>query len=373
MKPLSTVKFIKGSMGKVLPLAITAALAVGLLYFASILVNHLAADKYEINVSWLSNMSVVSDGDPTMNMRKGSGIAAEDEAALRACGYVKDLFAANLWSVDYKTITDSSSLYIVMLHSRDVAAAMQWQKLKLAEGALPANPYEIVLQRKLAANLGLKVGSIVKKDTAGWRIGADVKVVGIADGPALMGLGAGHEGCLKDGAPGVGLVAFTGGESVGRMNGFIQRDLSRKYNTLTLGLAKPSVDKIAQAFNLVSIFIGVIIVSALSVLLGNITLMQYTQRIKEFELMNAVGFTRKHITVKVLKELGVSNILGYMAGIGLAVLAGWLMNVYLLGDKFQEMTLINGAGMAWMLLVPLFITAFGMIAPLKMIRFKDIM
>lgn len=373
MKPLSFFKFLKGSFGKVLPLAITGMLAVGLFYFAVIVNSYMNADKNEMHLSWLKKASFVTDNDPTMKMlRKGNGIAPADAEALRSLAEVKDLFGATLWSVNYQTISDNASLFLVMLDAGNVAPVMRDDQLTLAEGTMPANPGEIVLQRLLAANFGLKVGSVVSQNTPGWHIGMDLKVVGIANGPALIGIGEIHPSCAAIGNPGVGLVAFPNGASLKSMNQFIVSDLGRKYSVFTLGMAEPDVDKVAQSNDFIVILIGAILVIALGVLLENITMIQYAQRAKEFELMHAVGYTKRAIAGKILRELGASNLIGYAAGIGAGVLGGWLMNVYLLEDTYRHMPLVNFGAMQCLLLVPLFITAIGMLAPRKLQRFQEI-
>ena len=102
-------------------------------------------------------------------------------------------------------------------------------------------------------------------------------------------------------------------------------------------------------------------------------MIQYTLRSKEFELLHALGFSRKYLQVKVFKEIGSSSLLGYIAGIILAIIAGWLVNVCVLSESAMEMQLLQVENILWVLFVPLLVTLFGMISPLKLLKFKDIM
>ena len=70
----------------------------------------------------------------------------------------------------------------------------------------------------------------------------------------------------------------------------------------------------------------------------------------------------------VLKEIGSSNLIGSLAGIGFGMLIGWVVNVSLMVDETFFMNLFALRALLAVIPIPLAVTLFCMIPPLRLIR-----
>lgn len=364
MKPLSIIKFIRGCGIKILPLTITVALAVALLYFLGIMENQLLSSNKDVNISYLINMSIVA-GD-------NEGFEPQALNLLKSSNSIEKLYPAAIWKVNHNSVGGSTAP-LLMMKNEDLKAALQYQKWSLIEGRLPEKPLEIILDKKLALNNKLKVGQIMKMGTRGWQIGGDVKIVGIFDGSVLLGLGFSPASGMTLEKPGVSIITFTAESKVSAMNDLIEKEFGDKYEVFTYQRAQKTMADIIKAFNTITFIIGLVVVVAICALLGNINMIQYSQRSKEFQMLHAIGFTKRNIVLKIAKELSFTSIIGYGTGVFIGAFGGWLLNVCVLDEKAMSVELFQIDKILWVLLVPVLVTIFGMLSPIKIINFEESM
>lgn len=364
MKPLSVFMFIKGSIKKILPVVITVSLAVAILYFMSMFTNQLDSQICEVDFYPMKHMSVIT-GDR-------SGISVADIENLEKNIGSNKMFPASMWYVDYYSIVGKTGTYVIMLKEKDITTLMNIQKLKLTKGRLPKNKHEILLHERLAANRRIKLETIIDKKNKGWYIDEDLKVVGFFSGESVMGIGYGSEELIRPDMPWGSIIIGGDRTSLNTTNKYIEENLAEKYSSYTLNISKNTMDRFSAPMNTMKLFIGIILVLVIGIFLTNITTIQYTLRRKELELLHAIGYTRRYIIFKGLKEIGIASIIGYVVGIIFAILIGWGINIYFLYEKGLGMPLLITKSLVIMLLVPFAITAFSLIAPLKLTKFRDI-
>lgn len=365
MKPLSIIKFVKGSLGKILPLAVTVSLSVGLMYFFLMITDQLIGNNQVFDVIPFSNMSILGGNHGTVSETEKES----DLQKLKDNQDIKAWYFTNTWSIDYKTPSNTHAILLLLLPEQDILSVLKWQKLKLSEGVIPKNRMEILVHKNVAEKYGLSVGSVIKRETVGWHIGEDVKIVGIIDGAAIITLGVENISRIKE--QNLSVLTLSDNEHMRAMNQFLDEQYGHKYDLMTLERANKEVAKTKKSIEGVMIFIGIIMVIALSVLLGNICMIQYAQRSHEFELLHALGYTRKYIAYKVLGEIGSSNVIGYFLGIISGIALGWLVNISLFNDASANMPLIQMKNMLLIFAIPLIVTISGMLAPLKMLKIRN--
>ncbi|MDP4091775.1 MAG: ABC transporter permease [Bacillota bacterium] len=364
MKPLSAFAFIKGSIPKLLPMAITVCLAVAVLYFMAMFTQQINTGVEEAGIYPLEKMSLIL-GDK-------SGVSKDDINNIGKNISNSKIFVINPIDVTYYNIIGYTSAFIIMSGQKDIEPIMKMQNFKLIEGCLPQKPMEIVLNKKLAENYGFKLGTVIRKNTKGWRIEKDLKVVGIFEGRAVTGMGMEDESILKPRNPYISLLVGSDAGSLQPVNKYIEKNFSGKYQTLTLEAEKNTLNNFNGPINALELFIGLVLICVIGVFLSNITSIQYSLRRKELELLNAIGYTRKYIVKKALKEIAVAAGLGYIVGILLAVALGWGMNICFLSEKGMSFPLFLGGSMFSVLIVPAAIILFSIKAPLKLTKFRDL-
>lgn len=364
MRPLSVFAFIKGNIPKLLPMVITVCLAVTVLYFMAMFTEQINTGVKEVSIYPLEKMSIIQ-GDK-------SGISKEDINSLTKNIWNSKIFAVDCLFVTYHNIVGYTSAVAIMSQQKDIESLMKIQGFSLIGGKLPIKPLEIVIHKKLAKDYGLNVGSIIKKDSKGWNTDKDLKVAGIFDGKAVTAIGVDDNSSLIAGNPHVSLIIAGNQSSLQIANNFIEKNLSNKYSTLTIKSEQDFIVKFNGPIKALELFIGLVLLSVIGVFLSNITSIQYSLRKKELELLNAIGYTRKYIIKKSLKEIGIAAGLGYISGIMIAIILGWVINICILNDKGMNFTLFLGDSMLYTLIVPLGIILFSIRAPLKLTRFRDL-
>lgn len=362
MRPLSTLKFVKSSLGKVLPLAITLSLSVMLLYFFLMMTDQLVNNDQTLDVNPFLNMSIISGTGDTISEEQ----KALDYNKLLENQWIAYHSFANIQSIDFKTPSKMHTMLLVMIPSNNIETIMKWQKVTLSEGTLPKMPDEILLHEKLAKSYHLKVGDLIPPTLDGWHIKRNLKVTGIASGPAVINLGIEKEEILMSGN--LCVITLAKDNFVTAMNQELEKCFGNRYELMTLQRGQEELNESRKSILLIMTFIGILIILALSVLLGNISMIQYSQRTKEFEILFAIGYTKKQIAWKVLREIFSSNLLGYFIGLILGIIIGWLTNIYLFIDPNDYMKLWNIENILLTLLIPIMVTFTGFIAPMKLLR-----
>lgn len=367
MKPLSIFRFIKGSIKKILPLAITVCLAVSLLYFLSLIKSQLFTQLDNTTLKVIENSALVGD--------KQKGISQKDFNDIKENKYVRTAIPCLMDDIVIELVLGkgtSTSSAIFYVQKDDVDTLMKLRNAKLSEGELPKNRREILIHDVIAKQKNIKVGDVVKAGTKDIMSKEDVTVSGIIKADAYLCVGVEDTQNL-DISKG-NITAYVIGNE-GTNNGldqYIKENYSKEYFTTSPTEVQKYINNSTSSLNAVSVIILILLIVVIGVLLANISMIQYGSRQKEFELLHAIGFTKKRIGLKIVEELITYSIIGYIAGILLAILGAWLLNVCYWSDKGLDMPLIVIPNMVSTLILPIGVTLFGLIAPFKILKFKDI-
>lgn len=364
MRPLSTFVFFKRCFSKVFPMVITVSLSVAALYFMSMFVDQLNEVVNEASVYGYEKASMIFSGK--------SGFSDKDLQAMR--GISKDLatYAIKLGSVSHKSIVGSTSTDILMSDEDGAVAIFNHLGFKLLEGKLPVLPNEIVIHEKIGKAYGLKSGDLVEKGRQNWYLDEDVIVTGIYAGKAVMGIGVTQADNLDVGGPYTSYYICGSREKLNRFDRYITEQFANTYHVYTYEGQKVNLKQFNGPISAMKVFLGVILVIAIGVFLTNITSVQYANRRKELQLLNAIGYTRRQLIRKALREIAMASVSGYIVGLILAVILGLTLNIVFFNDAGTDMPLLLPSSIMTVGLVPIAIILFGMLAPIRHTRFRDI-
>ena len=365
MRPLSAIKYIRSCMGKLLPIIITVCLGVAIMYFMVMFVNQLGQSVNIMGLYPYENASMVWGG------KKGIDVTDSKKIIDYSRSKGAQTFSVDGYSISYNIVVGKTGGTILMTDKDDIKDIVNTLKLKISEGNLPQKQGEILLDERLAKNYGLSVGTIVKKNTDGWYVNMDLKIAGIYRGKAAMGIGIIDKQYLNLGEPYISLAIAGPAESIKDINNYLD-EFSSKYTVDTFQSQSKMLDKLNGPITAMQLFCGVILVCVIGIFIANITSIQYTVRKKELELLHAIGYSRGYIVMKSFKEMSIASLIGYILGIGVAVLIGWIMNIYMLEENGTAMTLILPKDIILMLIIPLCLSLFSMFAPIKLTKFKEL-
>lgn len=362
MRVLTMKKYFCGNAGKILPLSFTVALSVAFTYFLTLLSGHVISTNEELDMKPFERMSIISG--TSQELPEADKIKDYD-TLIRAETIDKQLYA-DVSSVNYSTLTADHSVNLLMMVPEDISLLLNRQDGVLIQGSMPENRTEVLLHAELAKKYGLSVGDIVEKDRIGWSINENVKITGIFDGEVVLAFCAEDKEKLVLGI--AEIVCLPKECELTQMNTFLEENFGNRYNLATYDRIENTIEDSKNAIMGVTLVVGVIICITLSVLLSNICMTQYAQRAKEFQLLFALGYTKKRIAINVMKEIGSSNLIGCLAGVGFGMIIGWIVNVSLMVDEVFFMDILSTGSLVAVIPIPLAVTLFCMIPPLRLIR-----
>jgi ABC-type lipoprotein release transport system permease subunit len=192
------------------------------------------------------------------------------------------------------------------------------------EGRLPS-PFspEAVISEPVARNLKIGIGStLLSPDNENAFSPNEVKVVGIAqtqDWLVLMDRGY-HN--LNHFPPIDIVLAFAAKPSQqGQLDRWIHQEFKGEpVRVLAYHLMNQETDRtFAILYQILNVIIGVLVV-VITIMMGMLISIYLGQRMIEFGLLQALGYTRKQLLTRCLQETGAILFLGWLAGILLAYL-----------------------------------------------------
>jgi hypothetical protein len=364
MKPLSPLKFLKGSFAKILPMTVTVCLGVAVLYFMLMFVAQLDGQVDKNILEPMRYSSIVISGSGGINREHMEKFESEIES--------QPYFLAQYVDVSFYGVVGSTSTVMILTEKGNIEKTMDAMGLTLAAGSMPGKPMEVVIHKQLAANHGLEVGSVVEKGQRGWRTDGDIKVVGLLEGEPVFSLGIADSSLLTPETPNVSLAVLFDQGQLQETNAILNDIFAGEYNLFTYEMVLGIVGNVKGSLDGIKTFVAIVMVFVLGVFLANITAIQYSVRKMELETLHAIGYTRKYLIKKALTEIGASSFLGYLLGIILAVLICWAINMLSWGKLGLSLPLYSLNAILAMLLVPAAITLFSIASPLKLTRFQDI-
>lgn len=277
--------------------------------------------------------------------------------------------------------SDRSSAYPI--RETDMDYFMNKYGVKLVEGSLPKDDsYEIVINKDIAKNRGLKVGdkvgdSINKFDS----IPGEYTVVGIVNSNALISILSANEKIMpnyknEEQSLSSGFLVFAKADKKTAMDKYLESISKDKADVTTKSIALKHWERSAGVTKVMDI-LAILSIIVMVITVGSSKYVQYINRKEELGLLNAVGYNKRNILKRIFKEVCVSNALGYALGLALSFAGSLFLTKGLWEPKGAEGFLYTPKGLIVSLFVPLFTILFSVIPinnlinkldPIKMIE-----
>lgn len=316
-RPLATATYLLRNSSKTLPLVGVIMLAVMLIAGIVAMINSITY-SIETIYSYSANFLAINPrGDPTQTpkfreiVEKGTPVKIERTMVCRAVG------------TQVNSIVGKWPFAVLGMKSDtgDVAFWLRRLNVTSLDGRLPKKGKpEVVVSDPVARNLHVHIGSVVlKPDSQDNYSPYPVKVVGIArtDDWTIVGdydyLAQNHFPPIDD------LVFFAynradqaklDGWAFKKFKGdrvmlWAHREIDRQTRTMFRTL-----------FAILNVVIGLLVV-VITFMMGMLINIYQSQRLVEFGLLQALGYTKKQLLKRVLKESAVVVVLGWALGITL--------------------------------------------------------
>lgn len=329
LKPLAPITFLLRNAGKTIPL--TSAIVLAVLLVAGI-VTMMDSIPYSIRDVYSYSKEMVAfgpRGDPELTSKLADVIKAESPVKLERTMYVRTA------SSTVHSIVGKWPFAVVGLEQSDMDYFMKRMSVRAIDGRMP-KPGEagVVVSDQVAQNLGLKLGDPLMGPTNSDSYSPhEVRIIGLAHTPKwIMVTDIEYE--RDNHFPPIDiLVGFA--KNHAEQEKFdrwaVERFKGNRAQVFAYHLLdKDTTENFSILYKILDVVIGILVV-VVTFMMGMLMNIYQSQRLVEFGLLQAIGYTKRQLLQRVLRETvyvtGLGWALGLLAGYGmLLIIKGSLMD-----------------------------------------------
>jgi len=340
LRPLAPSTYLLRNAGKTIPLTGVIMLAVMLV---SSIIAMIDSIPYSIRVIYgysKEMMGLTPRGDTYQtpkilaDISKNSPVPIGREMIIRASGS------------QVRSIVGKWPFVMVGLKQDDFAYYLARQNSKGIEGRLPkAGAPEAVVSKPVAKNLSLKIGSVIQgPDLNESYSPQEVKVVGIADTDRwLMVNSIEYQRANHFPPMDLGMVFAKNRADQDKLDHWANKHFKRQRAQVWAyyKVEQQTQDMFKTLFQILNVVVAVLAV-VITFMMGMLMNIYQTQRLVEFGLLQAIGYTKRQLVRRVMMESIAVVILGWVFGVvmsyGMLVVAKKVLmdpNAYAL-DLFDQ-------------------------------------
>ena len=362
MKPLSAWNYYKNNKKKVLPIMISIAIGIFLLYFMYIIGNSVISTAEAGALEALEHYTLFYSSEE-------KGIDEESLNNIRQNENVEKIIQVKTANTYITFMGGSTYVPILFAGDSNIDELFNNMNLKLKEGRMAKEDKEIVIHWRIAANKGLKVGDNIGSDVNDKEpLTGKYTVVGTFDGDSQLGFVPIENKASKESR--VWLV-MPKENKVKEMNSFIYKIFDEKMEIESLTEMEKLFSNNMSIVYVGSIFIELLIVLVLCITIGNTTYLHFYQRKKEFGILIAVGYKKREILKRIFYEILNITVAAYIAGVLLAILAGFILKVVYMDPKGSVMNLFNIKYLLFAAILPIFVLIFSLLPSARIVVNTD--
>lgn len=369
MNPLSIIKYYFNNKKKFLSVFISIALSTFLLYTVQILINSAFLTTYNAFVEPQKYYSSITN--------KGRLL---DEKVLDQIKSMEGVEKVIPWVFRYtnffSSIGGNTGTKVFTVKQSDMAELMSRFKLTLKAGRLPeAGTREIAIHYLLARNKNLKIGDKIGSNLDKEEIiPGERTIVGLIDGKSIVSFDS-LETWLNDNQID---FEYMLGMIILPKNGYSQQ-LNRELESLNLpGLEVRTFNTVniqnirdSESIKIILTFISILVIVIVSFCTGFLCFIYFSQRRSEFGLLNAIGYSKQQVINRAFGEISGINLIGFIAGILLSLLAGVLIDFVSYAPRGQILEVWDLRNVMKAACVPIFVTLFSIVPVWRMLKKLD--
>jgi len=326
IRPLSPLLYFQRNPGRTLPVAFVIVVAVALVASVVTVVNSIDLTVMTM-YGYQRHFTAVTP-------RNAFTVSDDIQQAIRSQPLVKQTFTTRPALTVVKTIFGKMPFVVFGLSKEGRETVMRQCGLRLVSGRMPAEGSpEVALHADIARNRKLKLGDVVlKPDSEDSYSLIPMRLVGTFDGPVWLALGS--ESFIQGNFPlstqGIVILARTE-QDQRTLDRILDKKLDKsRCRTWTFAsLVRETQDALSSLYLIMNVVITIIIF-AIAFLTGMLANIYFMQRIPEFATLSAIGYQRRALLRRILAEIGLLCIAGWVLGslLNVALLLGiqhWIM------------------------------------------------
>ncbi len=364
--PLRAGTYLLRNKGKSLPL-------VGVIVLAVMLVSGIVAmmDSIPLSIRTIYNYSryylgLTSRGDPSITGQIRETVEQESPVPLDRVLAVRGL------SLNVMSIVGKWPFIVLGLKQNDIPYYLAHVSPGKLEGRLPKEGEpEVVLSEPVMRNLHLKIGDVVlgpeKSDAYSLY---DVRVVGVVDSPEWVALGSYEYIAATDFPPVDAFLVFAkNARDQSKLDRWAEKRFAgERTHVYAYHKLEQDTDQMFEIlYKILDVVIGLLVV-VITIMMGMLISIFLSQRVQEFGLLQALGYAKKAILRRVMGEMTVVVVGGWILGVVMAYGLLRVVQSSLMDPRAFMLDPLDRTAFAYTLPVPTAIYAVALVTVLT--RFK---
>ncbi len=350
MKPVSNMKYYKHNKGRLFLLVVPLLLCVILLHTVYMIINSYYSVQY--------NAFVETRKHYTSIQARGSLIKTEILTTIENNEDTQKVVPCVLGYTEIESVLSTVGVRVYLLYQNDLREFMDKMNLKLAVGRLPdPGKNEIILHENIVKNKNLTIGDTIGNDIAAKeKLPGQYRIVGTLKGKALAGfasLEAWKEAIGEDNPEQYGVLIYAKEGKLDSLNRYLSylpltgNDLSSYSNSWS-----DFTESSESIYLLLNVIYGSVLI-IVSVCLGFLTYLFYHGRLKEFAILNVIGYSRQTIILRNISEVLVLNFLSAISGILCSIIIGLVLNQAVFIAKGTPLNVLDPKAIILSLCIPM--------------------
>ena len=368
MKPLSTVTYLKNNVKKVVPGFVCMALGVFLIYFFSIV---LYSSLQGINQGCLNML------EKATSLRANTKDPIPDKilSKIKGCSNVECIIPIinDIGKFEYKSTFGQIMIDGFNVFEEDIPKVLKTFDMKLVEGKLPSpNSNELLIPLRIAKQNKIKIGDYIGKNPdLNVILNKKYKVCGIIDGTASTMLTTNAGNAKREEVLKHSLIFSLKNKNDKTINDELTSMKENKVTIIDYKSVHDQMNEMLIAVNSLRYTLNFIVIIVLCISIGNLNYILFLNRKDEFAILTAIGYKKRTIYKKLLKENIALNLLGFIVGIVFTIIAVELLNIVVFEPRGQYVYSFHIRSMVTAFLIPLFVSISNMISPLRTLKNMD--
>lgn len=365
MRPLSTVNYFLKNKRKLLSSIIVIVMAICLVYILECFIASIVQSIYPLDATRFEHASIIITTENTPE------ISQEILSKLDESKNIDRVICVTIKQIAFSVPGSTTHAAVFSAAPEDIAYLMDNYQIEVVDGRLPDHGTdEIAIDDNVAKNNRLLIGSQTNIDVS-HGLDRQYTVVGILGSESHISLAGSpmptDKGVKYDEK---GYLAF---HKVGcslQAEQEVTALSSQGLNVWTLARYERMYAVNNQTFQILDLVVVLsIIVMALCLVCSNYA--QFFSRKSEIGILSALGYTRREIIIRTFREVAITNLVGFITGLGLAVFLSRVFISAAFGSIGGTGVYLYGKAVVLSLLAPVLTTVFTLIPVNRLINKVD--
>ena len=365
--PLSPSVYLLRNANKTIPLMGVILLAVMLIAGIVSLINSIPLSIKTIYSYSKEYAGLTPRGDASLTPELKSVVEAESPVGLDRVMTVRGM------DFEVRSIVGNWPFVILALEQEDIAYYLERQGGGAIDGRLPeAGAAEAVISAPLARNLDLQLGdSLLSPDNPEGYSPNEVEIVGIVNSDVWLALTSIEYHRAYHFPPIDALLVFASSreDQTTFDSWVIDRFEGEQARVFTYQQLEEQADTMFSIlYQILNVIIGTLVV-VITLMMGMLMNIYLGQRVQEFGLLQALGYTRKRLLNRVMLETVIVVVGGWTFGLAVAFGLLNLVKRVLMDPNAFALNPLDQA--AYLYTVPIPVAIFAVAVMTIVLRFKD--